>query len=773
MFALVATVLCVCALSIVIGQAMWSLAGLRRLSWLAPAAGFGALLVLASAAVRLPGGGVTALGALVTAGLASLAALWGRVEGVLDGLRRGAPVAVTVLLLTLVPFVAAGFIGTVGARVNGSLAGHLVLAESLRTGQDTVRPFYTEERYPAGPHAVAAALAVLGNDVEESFTALFVAVPLLTALTALTVLAPLSLPRRTAGAALVGLPYLLAGFFVQASFREPMLALLVLGLALGVRELLCRGPWRTGAVVPFAALSAGAVTVFGLVGIVWPLAVGAACGAVELARRRVRPSAALMKAALRPAALLVGLVALGSIPELARIPNLLDGAQDGVEAGYISSQVSVFELFGIWRQGDFRFFSTGVFYAGFAVTFGLACAAYSLVWWMRRRDLTILVATAACFAVYLVVRDRTTPYSTAKGLAVLAPLTMLIVTAGLLSVVDPLRAFVERRGRRGGAAWGRAVATFVFVGAAGWSTMLGLRSAEIGPREHAQELATLRPLVKGHRTLFFGQDDHVLWELRGALVSFGAGFLPSSQVPYTARTDQPIDAGSPIDFDNFDQGNLDTFDFVVGPRTRFMSRPPPNWHAIRETRSYVLWQRRGPTPNRELLNGEGAAPGERLNCRKRERRRVAQRTGNAGVVPAPVVGGPERWRLPRPLLISDYGFAEVFGGETVTQTLLLPRGTWELSLQYSSPQRVVVGARGTSTRLPLSYERGGPYWTAGTVESPGGPVSITVSLDRAPRISAPRRSFVGGVAATRLDRGDRVVPLREACGAYVDWFTVR
>ena len=71
MLATYASVLAVCASSLLIGQAAIALCGRRRWSWLAPAVGLALLCALCWATVRLPGDGVVSAFAVLAASLAA------------------------------------------------------------------------------------------------------------------------------------------------------------------------------------------------------------------------------------------------------------------------------------------------------------------------------------------------------------------------------------------------------------------------------------------------------------------------------------------------------------------------------------------------------------------------------------------------------------------------------------------------------------------------------------------------------------------------------
>lgn len=88
-----AAVLAVCVSALAIGQAAVGLCGARRWSWLSPAVGLALLCAVCWGTVRLPGHGTVSAIAVLVLLVASLAYLWGRLEGGGDALRAGWPVA--------------------------------------------------------------------------------------------------------------------------------------------------------------------------------------------------------------------------------------------------------------------------------------------------------------------------------------------------------------------------------------------------------------------------------------------------------------------------------------------------------------------------------------------------------------------------------------------------------------------------------------------------------------------------------------------------------
>ena len=111
------------------------------------------------------------------------------------------------------------------------MSQHLLATDRLADGAGSQ---LLNQGYPLGPHAIVVALNKgLGIGLVQGFNGLTVAVAVLASLTALAAFAELSPLRRTAGALVVGLAYMVASYFAQGAFKETMQALFVLAFVLG------------------------------------------------------------------------------------------------------------------------------------------------------------------------------------------------------------------------------------------------------------------------------------------------------------------------------------------------------------------------------------------------------------------------------------------------------------------------------------------------------------------------------------------------------------
>jgi hypothetical protein len=742
----------VCAASIAAGAALCCRP--REWSWTAPPVGLAALMLLALVTVRLPGHGTTAAIALALATIAAVAVLVRR-QVALVPLAVGLPVGGAVLAVCSLPFIANDRIGELGAWINSDLAFHMAQAEALASVGAAAH--ITASGYPNGPHAIAAALdGGFGVGASAAFTGILLATPVLMALTALGALAGIRWYLRLPAAALTGIPYLTVSYFAEGAFKEPLLALFLLGFVLAVREV--HGEGRRDARVGVALIltTAGGVAVFGITALAWPAAALLWLGGLELLGGR-RPDLArwrLRRWLPAVAALLVAIcVGLVLIAVTGDFFDTGPGRYltSNVPGGNFLGQLSPLEALGVWHQPDFRLgFGSGLF----EPTVLLACAVvgFGLWWCWRRHEWALLAGALAGISVYLVVRPFTLAYFSGKALAVVAPLLTLVAVKALASVSSNNRARVA------------AIAVLgAYLLVAGASSTLALRAAHVRPAERGHDLAAFRSIVDGQPTFYIGHDNFAPWELRGAQL---LGFQSNDSVLALGIDEIPKkyagDARPPApDMDSVPSQFLAAARYVVAPRTAYASRPPAEFRPIMRTRWHVLWERRGALQPRAIL-AEGEAPGKVLDCQTERGRRLARMQGVAYVRPAPVVALGGSW---------VGGFSAV-NGDSRTRELRLGRGIWDISLRYFSDVPLRLKAGPLDTSLPPYVGDESTFFSAGRVVSHGETLPVTVTVPVRRRIEATRLVRLGTLAATRVDDRGRVVPLASACGKYVDWFRV-
>jgi hypothetical protein len=752
MAAIYSIALFLCLVSVVTGEAILRACGYPPRTHLAPAVGLAGVIVLASAVFWLPGHGLTAGVVIGLAGLLAGARLL-REQAV--PAPAGPLVALAALAAVSIPFLVNRHAGIFGMSIDDDFAAHFIWASSLHSALPGAAVY---PDYPLGPHELVDAIAsVFGTSVEAPFTALVLSLPALVALTAQAALGRMTLIARVLGGVVVGLPYLVATHLGEGSFKELTMSLMLIGLALTLRQLQREGDWSPRRGLVPGLMLASALLVYGRSGAVWPIT---ACGVWVVAasvQRRVIPSRSTLRVASIFLLALVGCALLGALSELVRIVQF----SGGVPGGNVPSDPSPFEVLGVWFSGDFRLAPSDVFEAGLLAGAALAVAVYALAWWVRRGDLAVPATAVASLLVYVVVRGRTGPYLTSKALVIASAPTMLTLVVPMVAAWRFRATMTTRRAAT-------ALLGAGFLAVALWSTGFALRYVRVGSDEHIAELGRFRSLTNGQPTLDLTEDDFAGWALRGADLSSPTPYGSAPVVPFQMR--KPLPANGTIDVDAITPVSLDGFRYLVTSSSKYASQMPSNWSLVAHTRYFELWRRSGGTRAREVLN-EGPAPGALLDCKTPDGRRLRRTSGVAGVWEQPPVGPAAAWSLNGVALApTAAGFVGAPTGGVLTQVIDLPAGRWELSLAYQSPAHLYLSAADLHAVIPSSLNLLGPYWRLGELTSTGGSVLVTLRLQQMRFDAATQGAAVGGLVAVPVPRKLRVVPLARACGRYVDWY---
>jgi hypothetical protein len=513
-------VLAVCGTSLAIGQGAMALCGVRRWSWLSPAVGLALVCAICWGTVRLPGDGVISAIAVSVLALAAVLFLWGRVDGVRDALRIGLPVGLLAAAAASLPFIVEGAFGILGTSFNPDMSQHLLAADRLAEGTDSQ---LLHQGYPLGPHAVVVALNKgLGIGLVQGFDGLTIAVAVIASLTALAAFSDLPALRRTTGALLVGLPYVVASYFAQGAFKETMQALFVFAFVLALREASRNPEWRELPLrfVPAALIAVGSVYAYSFPGLIW------LAGALLIWL--------LLERKLDARALLLGLTVFAVLvaPELGRMIDFQRFETfdpNGPGLGNLFGQISPLEALGIWPSGDFRLapgdgaVPAAGYYVGAAFALVLLVHGATCCW--RRRETAILAGLAAVTVAYLAARVGGTPYTAAKAIEVAAPLVSLTILLPLLS--SPTRRFMRHIDAKGASYALSTLAATAFILAAGTCSVLALANAPVGPTSYSPGLAELRHTANVAPTLVLASEEllddrhgtpFLAWELRGGRV---------------------------------------------------------------------------------------------------------------------------------------------------------------------------------------------------------------------------------------------------------------
>jgi hypothetical protein len=791
MIATYASAALICAVSLLVGRAVLSLAGRREWSWLEPAVGFGAVLTVTGLLARAPGHGSSATLGVALLVLAAAFVLW-RIgvrpwTGMFDPRtnadaamiwREGLPVAAIVLVALSIPFAVSGRWGLLGMGFNNDLGLHLAWAEWLRSGFGPA----AETGYPLGPHGLAVATAsVPGVGLGQAFIGEIIAIGVMTGLTALGALRQLPPGRRTLAAAMVALPYLAASYYAQAAFKETAAALLILAFAILLTTIskdpaavaagsrtptpdtqprALRAVSGVGVLLPALLLTLGIFFSYSFAGVAWPVAILALWSLTLPAVRAALRPRALMRFLLRPLTLLALLVLAGLALLVTVGPVGFGSSFNKVAASNTYGPVSPLEALGVWPTSNYRLDAEGgVRLPVLAAAIAIVALLAGVAWWVRRREATIPIALGAAALLYLASLPTSGDYSQAKALIIMAPLAMLVIIRPLLEEFRRLP-------------W--AVLAVVFIGGAVYSSFLALRDAPVSPPGHGSELEAFLPTLHGQPVLYAGQDRFAAYELMGADTHVPLVEFPDDAV--SPNAEKPFDTGdaySPIDFDSFSQGTLDRFPYVITSRAAWNSQAPPNFKRIAASPSYVLWKRTGETPEDRHVLLEGTEAAALAGCTAPEIRILLDGAGRAGIFPGAAIAQKGSWRKGS-ILETD--------SET-SQSLRLPAGAWNLSLQYFSPFDLTLSAPGFSEELraaldgqrpnTISLGNNGQFWPAGRYESKGGQVRFTIRTAEAGGLQAlsgyDGKAYLGQLVATPA-KPHRTVPLQQACDSWIDWY---
>jgi hypothetical protein len=752
--------------SAIIGQAVFVLAGRKHWSWLAPAVGLATLVVLSAVAIRLPGRATTAVLVCVAVTLAAAVLVWQQTK--ISWPWRALAVMVLPVLGASVPFLANGRVGILGVGLDDDMSVHLLWAEGLRSPLMSAL-YPSSVGYPLGPHSLAATLASAGGiRLDHAFTALALVVVPITALVAVDVVPNIATWRQALIGSLASLAYLASAYYVQGSFKETMMGLFLLAFVLVLRDLRdepsrissSRGWMLAG--LPAGLLAAASIYTYSYLALAWLGGFLAVWLTVELlaSPSLILSSYSRRHLLARSGAVVVGasgIFVLAILPSIARVVRYVEAVGAGSGEGGIAASnlgnlvgpISPFEALGTWLTPDYRFTPPNAFHTGELASLAFAALIFGLLWALRRRDFTLPAAVAICTMIYFYSREHQSPYVAAKALVIASPLIMAVSARALLSGREDALA------TRSGAAV-RLIAGLAFAFVALHSSLLALRAGPVGSNTQTAELERLRPIVSRAPTLFLGSDDFVGWQLRGTHLAY----ISTSAFPspiHASASSKPYGFGDPLDFDSVEGSRLNKFTYVITSNTPYASQPPAGFRLIQTLPSYQLWQRTGLVTAHLSLDAS-QTPGAILTCRSPQGIHLSRSAGVAAIMEPPVVSGT---------------VGQLSPNMHITAGLSLPRGEWDLSLQYISAETLDLTADGSHWQLPANnIDRFGAYTYFGSVHSDGHtPVLVQIYEYHPSRFSSPADvAALSSIAATRRPDNRRLVPLTRACGQYVDWY---
>jgi hypothetical protein len=749
--------LVITAASLLFGHAL-SVLGFGRRA-VAPATGLSSLIVLCGIAVKLPGKATTSALVVLLVALAAAA-----LSVVRRGRIRFPGLAVTVGVIAAfgaaIPFIANGRVGLLGVSLDNDTAAHLIYAEALRSPV-TRHQYGLPGGYPLGPHSLAVTLSSgLGIRLDLVFTGLGIAIVILTALVAAAAFCEESAWKRVVGGTFAALLYLVAAYYAEGAFKEPLMGVLLLAMVLALEQLRRRwaagspGRWRQ--LVTVSLLVAAGIYTYSYLALAWFGLTIAIWLAAEVATHPawIRQWRSQLSDVLWPVAIAVGILLVLLVPIAGQISLFANtvgvspaatGAITTSNLGNLAHALSAYEALGLWTSYDFRLFPGNIFHAGEISAFALGVLLLGLAWSLARREFLLPAAIAACAIIYWRSSLGQSPYVTAKALVIPGPVIAVTTLRGLLRSTDvPVEWWVRLS---------RLALAAVFVTLAGYSSYVTLRDEPVWPAESTQELLGLDRVTRGHTVLFLGNSDYATWLFHDSKLSALASNT-RSLAQAAPRSNKPPVYGTALDFDSVDPASLDRFRWVVTSNTSYASQVPQNFRLVRRLLMYELWERTGPTVPRQTIEPSGA-PGAVLDCRTKAGRELSREHGMASVLSPPVV-------------IRLSGIAP---GGTERVPLALGPGTWNLSLQYVSAVGLELSTGQNRWQMPAYLDRPGPLFSIGSVSSGGTPMTVTIRADRPSPITGPNLvAQTTEVVATRTPNVLRLISLHRSCGRYVDWY---
>ncbi len=738
----------VCVAILFIGQAALRICGAKRWSWVAPPVGLSIAMLAGVPEYHYPGRAeATAIVGLALTVMAMVWCLSSRAHRPpISGLLAVVPIA----LLLPIPFVAAGHAGILGVSLDNDMTSHLIWAEAYVSRAVSANAPLPPE-YPLGPHSVAAALSRgTGIALIPAFTGLTMALPLANGWTALAFLRRAGWLGKAITATVVGLPFMVTAYYGESSFKEVLMAGLMIAVAAYLAEYAELGMRRSLRWVPLALIGGGVASAYSLPGLVWPAAaIGAWLAITGFLLFRRAGFAGLRRAALEnvvPVLVAGGVFVVALLPQAKRLDYFLSQGeaafglqQSGL--GNLIRPLSGWQAFGVWPNADFRLAPPPFFFGGIWVGAAVLLVLLGAAWAIRQQRWPVLAGAIGAFVIWAYAAIARAPYQTAKALVILSP---MLLALAVLPLVDAEK---RRRGRL------PALATIVALGLAVSvvvSDLGALRFSPVGPTDHIVELESLRAQIGVGETLFFGDDDFYRWELGG--VPARAAIYANHKVLRLQRGKDWY-PGEPLDLDSVDPETLNRFEWMVTPRDSAGSAPPKGIRLAATTPNYKLWRRVEVLGPRSILREQQFA-GAILRCDKPSGRRALAGGGVAAIRPEPVETLVPTTRA----------------GSTGATRMKLPAGQWSLTLQYKSLVPIHVRVADLRRTMPPTLDRLGTRWPLGRIEVPElTKVEVEVEVDK-PLLTAPTTfAEMGRLVATRSG-GRRIVPIAQACGKYVDWY---
>lgn len=740
-------------LVVVLGNGLARALGAGNVGASTPVLGLGVAIAVTVFAIQLPGHAWTARVTLLL--LATVVVALMRASAFQITAPMGMAAALTIGLGAL-PYFVNGRVGIPGVGLNNDLAFHLLLADELGVGRDApLAPWL--EGYPVGGHALASALGVGGPGALPGFSALLLGVPAIGAMCGAAIFPGLSRWRGTAVGLLVGMSYPVLVWAGQGRFKEPVVAVLFIGLVAYIRN---RQPNGLARVWALPGILIGAMVLIYGPGALVPVTV---LVLVVVAAKLWRPSLGALNLSLRGAAWLAGAAIVCVLPMVDRLIALNPvSAAEAQAVGGPQESLAPIAALGAWPTRDFRYSPVDLgmvsasWLAGATVIVILAVLLGLLVH-VIRRDIVIVAALVGVGASYLLAELSQGPYVTSKTVVLASPVLALVVAGCLLA---PWRSMPARLATT-------ALGVLALAVSAG-SASTTLSYAPVGPLQAVDAMEAFRGRTDGSQVLVLVDDDYAPWALRGAAVTPLYPYMVTPAIAITPVARKMTPWGPAVDLDSIESQDLRRFRFVVAPRAVASSAPPPGWDVVQESGPVALLEsigRQVPRSSRETgLNW--SVP---LSCRDVPAGAVALPLRD------PVLRGAEQWvRAGGPAFPLDgVGLTLLPAGDRATITIPLTPGRYAIDLAYRAGHglEVLIGGASHSLMPLLTMSRTPMH--VGEIDWPGGDLVVEArpaDLDGARR--APDAAL-GALRVVRLPRPASATDARDLCGRSADWVAPR
>lgn len=685
--------------------------------------------------------------------------------------------AVTVYCLYMAPVVLSGSATFAGYVLLGDNAVHFSLVDHVMEhgSRMTDLPYssYGEvlrinlgNGYPLGPHFHLASLtALLGTEVAwlyQSYVSVAIA---LATIPAARLLRSVELGPRAAGlgAGVVAAAYLPFSYALQGGAKELIMITLVLLGAMFAAEL-AHGTRPLRPAVGLGVAMVAAFTVYSTGGLPWFLVMVAAAMVVAVVRGRTR-----VRTLALTGGLLLGVFAIGAAASFASAVSFFEPARRVLESsleadrGNLESGLPLWESFGVWLNGDYRFDTGYRPLAYLLIATAMVLAAIGAWHAFRLRALGPLLAAGACLAVWVLLPAGI--YIEAKLLAILSPALVLLTLAGCAALARAVQ-----RPALG------AVAALALAAAILASDGMAYRDAHLAPKQRLEELEGIGERLAGRGPLMLAEFEeygkHFLRE-SGVVTAFD-GYSPlPAQLRVPGRT-----YATWADLDEMTLDYVQAFPLIVRPRNPVGSRPPAPYRRTFLGDYYEVWERPEgrPAAREHLPLGNDGDPTGPIDCAAL--RELAGRAGGARLMvterPSPVHLEAEDMEHPPDWPLLDIGLVAGIGAGELSGAFDAPAGRYRVWVKGTFGRGVDVQVDGRSVGRAEEIQSLEQMALAGEVTLRDG--SHTISLLRGGPGLTPGNGRSEGYDAVFVEPVTepvmREVPVEEAeslCGRRADW----